>query len=303
MSWSAFCERYEAEHALVNLSSGSRTVWRVAKNRLNESLAPKLLSDVNASLLSTFAARLRDRGLSKATIGSYLRTLRAALGWAMDIGLIREAPKIRTPKSSRRLAKGRPINEAEFRRMLDACDRLESRQDQWRHLLEGLWLSGLRASEAHRLTWEFGSGFSLDFSGKHPCFCIEQEYQKGKRDELAPTTPDFADFLQQTPSVERHGKVFKIAEKLTTTTIKNKVRKLGERACVIVNPKTEGPAGCQSFRRAFATRWASRVRPPVLQKLMRHESISTTLAYYAQLDAEDIHQEILDWQSRTNSAE
>jgi len=45
-------------------------------------------------------------------------------------------------------------------------------------------------------------------------------------------------------------------------------------------------ASAHDFRRAFGSRWATRVMPAVLQQLMRHESIDTTLRYYVGLDAD-----------------
>jgi hypothetical protein len=46
------------------------------------------------------------------------------------------------------------------------------------------------------------------------------------------------------------------------------------------------------FRRSFGTRWARRVMPAVLQRLMRHESIETTMTYYVDLDADELAEEL-----------
>ena len=51
-------------------------------------------------------------------------------------------------------------------------------------------------------------------------------------------------------------------------------------------------ASAHDLRRAFGTRWASRVKPAVLQKLMRHASINTTMAYYVDLDADELGDEL-----------
>jgi len=39
-------------------------------------------------------------------------------------------------------------------------------------------------------------------------------------------------------------------------------------------------ASAHDLRRSFGERWATRVMPVVLQELMRHESIDTTMRYY-----------------------
>lgn len=51
------------------------------------------------------------------------------------------------------------------------------------------------------------------------------------------------------------------------------------------------------LRRAFPTRWATRVKPVILQGLTRHRSIEATLRYYADQDADDICAELGQFQS------
>jgi integrase len=45
-------------------------------------------------------------------------------------------------------------------------------------------------------------------------------------------------------------------------------------------------ASAHDLRRAFGQRWAARVMPAILQQLMRHEDISTTLKFYVGSEAE-----------------
>ncbi len=42
----------------------------------------------------------------------------------------------------------------------------------------------------------------------------------------------------------------------------------------------------------FGTRWAKKVMPMDLQKLMRHDSIETTMRYYVDLDADEMAEEL-----------
>lgn len=53
-------------------------------------------------------------------------------------------------------------------------------------------------------------------------------------------------------------------------------------------------ASAHDLRRAFGERWATRVMPPVLQQLMRHESIDTTLRYYVGRNAEATAEAVWD---------
>jgi integrase len=64
------------------------------------------------------------------------------------------------------------------------------------------------------------------------------------------------------------------------------VSKIGKRAGVVVNPDTGKTASAYDLRRAFGQRWSARVMPAVLQQLMRHEDINTTLKFYVGSDAE-----------------
>ncbi len=66
------------------------------------------------------------------------------------------------------------------------------------------------------------------------------------------------------------------------------VSKIGKAAGVVVNKAAGKFATAHDLRRAYGTRWASRVKPAVLQRLMRHANIATTMGYYVALDAGDV---------------
>jgi len=69
-------------------------------------------------------------------------------------------------------------------------------------------------------------------------------------------------------------------------------RPCSHKAGVVTN-KAEGKyAGLHDLRRAFCTRWARLVMPAVLRRLARHSSIATTLAYYVDLDAAEVADEL-----------
>ena len=55
-----------------------------------------------------------------------------------------------------------------------------------------------------------------------------------------------------------------------------------------------GPHACEDhdLRRSFGTRWARRVPTAVLMRLMRHESIQTTNAYYVDLNADEVAEDL-----------
>jgi integrase len=165
-----------------------------------------------------------------------------------------------------------------------------------------MWLSGLRLEESLVLSWDDDSLISLDLSGKRPRLRIYAEAEKGHRNRLLPMTPDFAEFLLAMPESERQGKVFKVdgiytGRPMTPKRVSRVVSAIGKKAKVVVNKGDEKYASAHDFRRAFGTRWARKVMPMVLQKLMRHDSIETTMRYYVDLDADEMAEEL--WKTET----
>jgi integrase len=173
----------------------------------------------------------------------------------------------------------------------------ESATGSWEHFLQGLWLSGLRLSEALKLYWDRedcpGSEcIEVDLSGRRPMLRIPAALDKGKRDRLLPITPDFAAFLYETPQERRYGFVF--APKAIRQhegmawyrqRVSKTVAKIGRKAGVVVNDCGKC-ASAHDLRRSFGQRWAAKVMPHILMQLMRHQEIATTMNYYAGRDAE-----------------
>ncbi len=171
--------------------------------------------------------------------------------------------------------------------------------ESWRHYLTGLWLSGLRLGESLNLYWDRPDRLCIDLSGKRPRLSIPGEMEKGGRDRLLPVVPDFAAFLLATPPDQRHGPVFSPmmpTGRASYDQVGRMVSLIGELAGVKVhtNPKTGKVkyASAHTLRACFGTRWAKHVMPAVLQKLMRHESIETTLTFYVDLDTDELAEDL-----------
>lgn len=84
-------------------------------------------------------------------------------------------------------------------------------------------------------------------------------------------------------------------------------RIVGERARVVTDPnatrervnKKTGEvtivprhATAHDLRRSFGTRWSQKVMPRVLMQLMRHTSITTTMKYYVENNADSVAEEL-----------
>ena len=259
-------------------------------------------------------------GLSESTIRGHLAHLKAALNWARKIGMLVEVPKIDLPRRAKKSGKsspmkGRPITAEEFERMLakvreivvEARDDSEeptaaqlaeeaARVESWQYLLRGLWLSGLRLGEALELWWDRDDKLAIDLSGRYPMLRIRSELEKGNEERLLPMTPDFADFLLATPQADRTGPVFSPlaiggdAGRPGINWVSKVISSIGDAAGVKVSTDMRTSkvkyASAHDLRRSFGERWSSKVMPTILQQLMRHADISTTLRFYVGKNAD-----------------
>jgi integrase len=170
----------------------------------------------------------------------------------------------------------------------------------WRHYLTGLWLSGLRLTESFEVYWDRPDRLCIDLDGRRPRLRIPAEFEKGHRDRLLPITPDFAEYLLATAEADRHGPIFRplmpSGNRANAQRAGRMVALFGELARVVVHTDAKTGkvkfASAHDLRRSFGTRWAKRVKTPVLMRLMRHENIQTTMAYYVSLECDEIAEEL-----------
>jgi integrase len=302
VSWVEFRRRYRTEH-LAALAPKTARKAGYCLDRLQRFLNPQRLADVTAACLSAFQAELRgsqasdgEAAANDTTIASILRHIRAALAWGVSMGLLDALPAINMPRRARgRKMKGGSLTAEQFDRLLAAVPRVRQHDaPAWIRYLTGVWLSGLRLEESLILRWDVDSAFVIDLSGRRPRFRIRGEAQKSGRDELLPMTPDFAQFILQTPEDQRQGPVFGLVRAdngkgFSAEGVGRRISAIGAAAGVLVGGKA---ASAHDLRRSFGTRWARRVMPAVLQRLMRHASIATTMTYYVDLDADEMADEL-----------
>lgn len=296
-TWQAFRAAYAAHH----LSSLKRDSDKLASGVLDSyerELNPGRLTSITAMSLATYQTKLRNRGLEPVTIAGHLRMLAAALRWAKSMKLLAEVPSI--PKTQRskssKVMRGRPITDAEFRRIRSAVPKIVGSKlaPAWQAYIDGLYLSGLRVEESLQLYWEHPEKLSIDMTGRHPMMRIRRSIEKGGKDRLLPIAPEFAEWLAKIPKRSRVGSVFSFPARrpnrinqVRSDWVSKIVAKFGKAAGVVVDERKGRTkyASAHDLRRSFGARWARRVMPTVLKELMRHEDISTTLRYYVGEDA------------------
>ena len=196
--------------------------------------------------------------------------------------------------------KGRPITAEEFDRLLLQVKEPFMRaiqHDGWKHLLNGLWWSGLRLEESLNLYWDRLDRISIDLTSGRPVLRIPAEMEKGNQDRLYPVATEFSQMILAVPEPDRRGPFFTVLTKQgkpysrSRHTVGKIIAELGRRAGIVTNVSHKsGDKQCATahdLRRSFGERWTKRVEAPFLQKMMRHSSIATTLRYYASRDAID----------------
>lgn len=270
---------------------------------------PRVLADITAQSLSRHATWLRrtpytvgskSKIRTETTIDGHFRSIGGFLAWCKEQRYIHEVPaRPRFSRSRNRgkggRMKGRPLTAHEFGQYLKAIPKVRPKSHRaFSRLARGLWLGGLRLEESLILSWDRSTPFSLDLSGEHPLFWIDAESEKGFRDRMLPTAPEFAQWILKTPESDRKGLVFKLpvnhrskgenASGWTVNRVSKILTAIGKASGVTVN--TDGkPASAHDFRRSFCLRWAEKIMPKDLMILARHENIATTMSYYVGRDA------------------
>jgi integrase len=287
--WIAFRFRFEDEHHAAPSYSAALNHFEKLHGK------PLDMNTINGSVMSELSQKLRAIGLGPERVGGVLRDMRVVLRFAKRIGVLREVPPIQLPKViKRKLWRSRAISQEEFEAMLAKVTAVVGKAHAagWKRFMRGLWLSGLRISEALRLSWD--SPPLRVVMGERPKIIIFGEGQKSREDEVLPVTPDFAELLAETPARNRSGLVFPLSLERWKVTRENACRTIGaigEAAGIKVDAEGKH-ATAHDFRRSFGHRWALRVRPVILQRLMRHKTLQTTMRYYVEIDDCDVSEAV-----------
>lgn len=308
------------ESYLVHYSDSYAGNVEGSLNVVEELMSPDTLSRINEKWLSRFHLLAKKRGVSPYTIKKYFQHLQTALNWAKEQGVIKAVPAF--PKQARQTSrgakhmKGRPVTGEEFERMLAAVERtlipgagkpnvlptdsqmvkFKPAADSLRHLMWGLWHSGLRIGEALSLTWDqWADGIRVRVDDENDVsLLIDSEDQKNRQTQAYSVVDEFGEFLLQTPPEQRVGCVFnpyrsrgKVSRRMDT--VSSWIVDIGKAANVKVDEQdgVEKFASAHDLRRAFGTKYAKLVPPSILQQLMRHSSIETTMSFYVEITAKD----------------
>jgi integrase len=277
MSWERFRELFEEEY-LPNCRPRTREVYANAFDLFEKVCGTPPLRSINARTVSAFTAGLRKlpgrggvEGMQPLTVKVRLQFLRTALAWAARQGLIPSVPAFPCVKVPKRKPQAVPVESVE--RLLDKAGDPELRV----FLLCG-WLAGLRRKEAMALEREpTDEAPWVDFERER--IWLPGTFVKAVEDQWVPLDPKLREALLSLPQTGR--KVFHLMTRgdrseLKPTSVSDRIADVAKAAGVKLSMK--------SLRRGFGCRYAGKVPAQVLQKLMRHGDIKTTMTYYANVD-------------------
>jgi integrase len=269
--WQDFAERY-AEEKLADRRKATLKKWGYVADSFAELARPKNLAAVDASMLSKYTARLRQEGCEKATIAGHLAYLRAALRWAARQGYIPSAPLVEMPKLPKKVCI-RKTDQAGYLKILNAAP-----DDDWRPFITAAWFTGLRRGELMALEWSGDNGAPwVDLERGR--IWLPAEWCKSDADSWLPLHPDLAAVLKSLR--QGPGRVFRLSASANEVS----------RTFTAIAKAAGVPITLHDLRRSFGSRYATKVPAPVLQRLMRHSDIRTTLTFYA--DVEDALEEAI----------
>lgn len=287
MTWARFRELHKAEYA-SGLAPATRGIYDNVFNLFEAICNPQQLAAVTARTVSAFAAGLRKRpgrqksqGMEPSTIAARLQTLHNALNWAVQQKIILtcpDFPPVRVPQKT-----PRPVPRESFEKLLDkAAGDPEMRA----YLLCG-WLAGLRRKEAMALQW--CESDDLPWVDLHRNrIVLPAPFAKSRKDQWVPIDTDLREALLSLPRTGKrvfHFMAHKSRNPLSLTGISERIAELAKQAGVKLS--------MHALRRGFGCHYAGKQPAQILQKLMRHANIKTTMDYYANVD-EAVEQAVAD---------
>jgi integrase len=277
MSWEKFRALFETE-CVSGKRKNTRICFADTLDLFERLCSPASIRSVTEWMVSVFVAKMRkepgrrkgEESMMPSTIKVRLQFLHTALSWAAEQKFLPEVPRFPTIKVPKK--DPQPVPPELFERML-----AKAKDEQLRVFLLCGWLAGLRLSEAFAMEWEETEEAPyLDFARDR--IILPAEYVKADRDQWLPLDAGLRAALEALP--RRGRKVFRFVNSkgkpLLVGGVSQRVVGLAEKAGVRLTMK--------ALRRGFGCRYAGKVPAQVLQKLMRHAKISTTLDYYANLD-------------------
>lgn len=273
MPWDDFRDRYERERG-----GAERTLQKVGYvlDDFETLCRPATIGHVTERMISRYVTALRDKGHTASTISGYLAYIKAALNWAEAQRILHAAPKVVVPPIPKGVSRSKiraaaRITDADFQRLIE-----HSPTPGWKLLIAFAWFCGMRRCECMEIC-----GQNIDLE-RHTVLIPSN---KGNDADAAAIIPPALDAMLRRlyPAGIPNGRL--IADVPTDErTVSNEFRRKIAKSASVAGGGLAGLCTLHDLRRNYGSRWAAKVPAQVLQRMMRHANISTTMSYYA--DAE-----------------
>ena len=132
VTWADFVDRFTAEH-IDDQARATAIAYHTVLDHFDATISPARLRSVDSAVIARWVDTLRKSKRSPATVAKYIRTLKAALKWAVSMKLLAELPAFPASKRSDNQAKARAVTTEEFERMLAVVVDVvgEAREAHW----------------------------------------------------------------------------------------------------------------------------------------------------------------------------
>ena len=288
--WADFRKEYE-DQVLSRLAGSSRVSIGAAFDHFERIIKPHRVESITTKTIDEFvASRQTDKGkkaesrVSPATVNKDLRHIKAALKRACEWGYLPKMPKVRMVREPEKLPRFVTVKHFELI-YHTACDlatmpkfdgQTYTPAQWWKAIVVTAYMTGLRINELLAIRRE-------DIDHERGVLVTRAADNKGKRDEVIPLHPVVLEHLKVLESEDR----FPLRWPHDPRTLWVEFGRIQQKVGIHLNCPDEHkhtPAchvyGFHEFRRAFATVNAPRLKPEVLQRLMRHKSYQTTQKSY-----------------------
>lgn len=289
-TWATFRIEY-AEKSLSLKAAGSGPAVKAALDHFQRIIRPVRMEAITTQTIDDFIAKRRkDRGkkpgslVSPATINKDLRHIKAALRKAQEWGYLHNLPRIHMVREPGKLP--RYVTPEHFALMYEKacslakkpakCDPTYTAQDFWRALVVAGYMAGLRINEILSLKKD-------DLDPKRGSLITRWADNKGQRDEVMTIHDVVVQHLRKI--IGQRDLIFLWGH--DSRELWDEFGRIQKEAGIHLPccGDHEHTAACHVYgfhdlRRAFATVNAPRMKPEILQKLMRHKSYQTTMTSY-----------------------
>ena len=274
---------FVCEH-LDRVTKGSFETHSYALRKLGAICRPKNLTVVDFQMLEAFVGCRIKEGVSPYTVNKNLRALQSAFSKAVKRGYLKENPINKDNRKDLFVAEPEKnptvLAENEFDAILEKCP-----DDTWRAMCKIAYNSGLRRNEILFLAWD-----DVDYANKTVTICNSEDHStKSKKVRMVPMNREIVEALKPMRS-QQFKNTFIFRQYITDKCFSSRFARIVIRAgyTVTVDGRVKNKYSFHDLRRTFGTNLANRgVSPKVLQKLMGHAKLETTMKYYVNADMDE----------------